>query len=54
MTYCARCQKPRRGQDLKPISRDSASGSGDTLYLCRDYTSCKPVPSQTTPHSIRH
>lgn len=54
MTYCACCQKPKRDKDLKPVSRDSASGTGTTLYVCRDYTGCKRVPSQTTPHSIRH
>ncbi|GGS47611.1 hypothetical protein [Streptomyces violaceus] len=54
MTICACCQKPKKDEELKPIARDSASGPGDTLFVCRDYRGCKPVPSQTTPHSIRH
>ena len=51
---CARCQEPKRDDEMEPIAKDSASGSGGTLYVCRSYAACKPVPSQTTPHSIRH
>jgi hypothetical protein len=51
---CARCQEPRKDAEVRPIDIDASTGAGITIYLCRDYNGCKPVPSQITPHSTRH
>lgn len=45
--FCARCNKPLKDSDAKPIDKLSTSSGGATIYVCK--VLCKPAPTQTAP-----
>jgi hypothetical protein len=51
--YCARCNKPIKDDEAKKTDHAAPTGAGTTIYVCRDYGQCKPVPTQTAPVSKR-
>jgi hypothetical protein len=54
VTYCARCNEPLKGDEVKEIDVAAPTGAGTKITVCRDYSACKPAPTQTAPYSIRH
>lgn len=48
--FCARCDKPLRGQ-YDTIVNPGSTGSGGTIQVCKGW--CKPKPCQSAPAGRR-